>query len=127
VFVDEIRGEGIPPRWKQAPLTLPKIESAIRALDGKGLSEVLLLNKSGGFLAVAGGGGYYKVSASPDGVIVYSIRSPSESDDIIELIAAGQRVKASRNTVASLKETLVAAATFAEHGGLDSSLVWEKN
>jgi hypothetical protein len=127
MFVQQIRGDGVLPEWEKCQPTMAMIERAIRVLDGTDLTEMMLLCDSGGFFAVAGGGGYYQVSASSDGISIYSIRTADRTNETVELVAAGQRVKAPRSTFASLADTLSAAKTFAEHGTLDPSVTWVKN
>jgi hypothetical protein len=109
------------PSWKQ-------IEAAIRALDGKRRTMVILGADGESHLAIGGGSSdRYVVYMTFDNMRFFNLLSRNRADKTVTLFVGGQDSLFPDNTVVDLALALRAAKTFAETGHPDPSCKWSKD
>ena len=109
------------PSWSE-------IESAIRSLDGKRRTLLILgVGDPTPHMGIGGGGdGKYIVYVTPDNLTFDTLIHPDAPPGKCLLVAGGQLGDYENRICVTLSETLAAANTYATTGGLESSLVWER-
>lgn len=108
------------PKWRE-------IEAAIRRLDGKNCSLVILGvgEPPVPHLAVGGGAsGQYIVYATKDNLSFQQLTNPAALAGKCTVVAGGQSGEYERRFCVGLAEALRAARTYAESGECDRELVW---
>ena len=110
------------PSWEQ-------IETAIRRLDGKTCTLVILgVGDPVPHMAIGGGGdGKYIVYATTDNLSFQTLVNPSAPPGKCMLVAGGQAGDYALKICVGLQEALLAAKTYAETGEVDSGLTWENS
>ena len=110
------------PNWEQ-------IETAIRRLDGKTCTLVILgVGDPVPHMAIGGGGdGKYIVYATMDNLSFQTLVNPSAPPGKCMLVAGGQAGDYALKICVGLQEALLAAKTYAETGEVDSGLTWENS
>jgi len=105
--------------------SVPDIEKAIRRLDGKHFSLVVIYGDGEAHMAIAGGNSdQYIVSASYDNERFFTPENSDKDTKPVYLFAGGQRGDYPENMVTNLEASLAAARIFAENCTLDPSLTW---
>lgn len=110
------------PSWKE-------IEAAIRRLDGKSCSLVViaLSDAEAPHMAIGGGGnGRYLVYGTQDNMTFHNLINPAAPTGKCSLVAGGQRGEYAQKHCVSLPDALRAAKTYAETGEYDTALMWEE-
>ena len=106
--------------------SIRQVEAAIRQLDGQRRTMVVLEGKGDSHLTVGGGKDRFVVYATEDNQSFSTLLDPSRSENEVEmLVAGGQLGDYPSNVCVSLELALQAARTYAQHGHLDTSLVWQ--
>jgi Immunity protein Imm1 len=110
------------PRWEE-------IESAVRALDGKARTTVMLEAEGHDYMGISGGNGTYLVTGSRlhggEGFVLNRPDAAEDAGTTVELNIGGQTSAFAARQIVDLAAALVASRTFAEDGTLDPSLVWK--
>jgi hypothetical protein len=105
-----------------------KIESAIRALDGRRRTMVTLAADGESHLAVGGGdSNRYVVYMTFDNMSFLNLLSRHRADKVVTLFVGGQHSQFPDNAVVDITLALRAAKTFAEAGQPDPSCLWSKD
>lgn len=111
-------------RWHDDP-TPDQIEAAVRALDQRTRTEVVLTGHDDQYLAVEGGNGRYLVQlgsdVDDDRIVVRSVGA-EPGDEVV--VAAGQPRRVARRDVVDLDTALRAVRSFAQNGRPDPTLHW---
>lgn len=100
------------------------IESAIRALDQKERTLVMLYESDEKYMAVGGGAGSYVVFVTIDGRSFVKLIEDSAPTGRAAVVVGGQRGEYPRNESVPLEAALRAARTFADLGSIEPSLIW---
>ncbi|MBP2656283.1 MAG: hypothetical protein H6Q73_3852 [Firmicutes bacterium] len=111
------------PTWRQ-------IESAIRALDGKVRTQVVIGDGDEGSMCIGGGNdGLYNVFVTiDDNESFYTLIDAAKSKaGTVQLATGGQVEVFAEYTCIELAKVLRAAKAFAEKGKMDAALEWEFN
>jgi hypothetical protein len=109
------------PSWNQ-------IETAIRALDGKRRTMVILGGDGESHLAIGGGSSNcFVVYMTFDNMHFFNLLSRDRADKTATLFVGGQHSQFPDNTVVDIALALRAAKTFAETGQPDPSCMWSKD
>lgn len=110
------------PSWEQ-------VEGAIRALDGRSLTEVVFGRRdTQAMMAVAGGPTRYLVNATLDHDVFFELGDPDgDPKQSIWLVAGGQGATVRLTEAVPLDRALRAARVFAERGGIAADEVWARN
>ncbi|SNS59609.1 Immunity protein Imm1 [Asanoa hainanensis] len=112
-------------RLSRTDPTADQIEAAVRALDQRCHTEVVLTGHDGQYLAVEGGAGEYLVHlGSDEHDDVIALRTPSAPPGEVDVVAAGQVRRVDRRAVVDLATALRAVRAFAVDGRPDSTLYW---
>ena len=119
---DSDSGQTKNPTWEQ-------IETAIRRLDGKRCTLVILgVGDPVPHMGIGGGDdGRYIVYATPDNMSFHTLVNPSAPPGRCMLTAGGQTGDYDLKRCVSLREVLLAAKTYAETGQIDAGLTWERS
>ncbi|MDG4826223.1 Imm1 family immunity protein [Asanoa sp. WMMD1127] len=102
------------------------VEAAVRALDQRQHTEVVVTGHDGQYLAIEGGAGRYTVhlgSDEHDDVIVVCAPDAPVGDAL--LVAAGRVRRVPRRRIVDLDTVLCALRTFLADGHPDGTLCWE--
>jgi len=104
------------------------IEKAIRRLDGNTCSLLVLgIGDPVPHMAIGGGdAGKYTVYVTPDNWTFHSLVNSHAQAGRSYLVAGGQLGDYANKHVVGLEDVLRAAHAYAETGGLDPGLLWEK-
>jgi hypothetical protein len=106
----------------------PKIESAIRSLDGIQSTLITLGGEGPTHLAIGGGTeGQYVVYMTPDNLNYYNLIVPSKPYQPVYLMAGGQLGQYPARQCVDLDTVLLAAKTFAQKGQLEELVCWERD
>jgi hypothetical protein len=114
--------EHLNPSW-------PEIEAAIRRLDGKDCTLLVLGigEPPVPHMAIGGGeDGLYIVYTTPDNRTFYKLVNPKAPPGKRLLVAGGQRGDYDCRICVGLSDAITAAKTYAETGQCDPTLSWEK-
>ncbi|GIF72557.1 Imm1 family immunity protein [Asanoa siamensis] len=106
--------------------TVRDLVAAVRALDQRRHTEIVVTGHDGQYLAVEGGAGRYLVhlgSDEHDDVIV--VRATDAEPGEVAIVAAGRIRRVPRRDVVDLATALRAVRTFAVDGSADPGLHWE--
>jgi hypothetical protein len=106
-----------------------EIEAAIRRLDGKTCSLVVIAfgDSDAPHMAIGGGGsGKYLVYGTLDNMTFRNLINPAAPIGRCFLVAGGQRGEYAEKHCVGLSDALRAAKTYAETGQYDSALRWEE-
>ncbi|GIF63078.1 hypothetical protein Ais01nite_11130 [Asanoa ishikariensis] len=105
--------------------TADEIEAAVRALDQRRHTELVLTGHDGQYLAVEGGAGHYLVHlGSDEHDDIIALRTPAAERGEVEVVAAGRVRRVDRRSVVDLDTALRAVRAFAIDGRPDSTLYW---
>ncbi|GAA1851871.1 hypothetical protein GCM10009687_18010 [Asanoa iriomotensis] len=106
--------------------TVADLEAAVRALDQRRHTEVVVTGHDGQWLAIAGGAGSYTVHLGADehdDAIV--VRAADALPGEVPLVVAGRVRRVPRREVVDLDTALRALRAFAADGHPDAGLHWE--
>jgi hypothetical protein len=106
--------------------SLGDLETAVRALNQRQHTELVVTGHDGQYLSVEGGAGRYLVhlgSDEHDDVIVVCVAGALGGD--VSIVAAGRVRRVPRRDVVDLDTALRAVRAFAADGSPDPALRWE--
>lgn len=107
---------------------IAQVETAIRNLDGKAKTLVILEQTEDAHMAIGGGEcGKYIVYVTFDNINFYNLYDPSKEEGTELLVVGGQRGDYSSKMCVSLDLALQTAKGFFETCQLDSSTFWKKD
>lgn len=103
------------------------IVKAIKALDNKITTEVLVEHSNGSYLQLGGGAGRYHVIYGNEQDDFFTLSDVTRIDGKEELVTGGQLGVFDARFIVSQQQAVRAAETFYELGQRDSQLVWVKD
>lgn len=103
-----------------------EVENAIRIIDGKSKTGLLLRRDTNAEMIITGGrNGYFHVYISKRGEKPLSLVSPeADVEEEMEMIICGQGTDFRMWQLVHLPEAIAAARTFCESGEAEPSLTW---
>lgn len=105
---------------------LMDIENAIRSLDGRRRTLVVLGAEGAAHMAIGGDGRRCVVYATFDNVNFYNLVAPESGSGMVQLIVGGQEGEYSARHVVDIETAVRAARTFAQVGALDEAYRWDE-
>ncbi len=105
--------------------TWDDVEAALRALDGKRRTQLMVEHDDTSNIVVGGGAGAYNVCITTADEIFYTLRDRSKQGTT-ELVAGGQRGVYPAETVVDLDMAQRAVRVFYELGLADATLDWRE-
>lgn len=103
------------------------VDAAIRALDQRTSSEVMLEAEEPAYLVVSGGAGKYIVLATTPDLENFALKNPTAGSGEEQVVAGGQRGSYPRRMVVPLELALAAARSYLAGEYLDPALLWEQD
>lgn len=100
------------------------VEAAVRALNGRNHTQVVVQRDDGSNISVGGGDGRYNVCITTDDDRFLTVVDREREDGIEELVAGGQLGEYPAQTVVGPEPTLRAVKTFFENGTADDGIDW---
>jgi Immunity protein Imm1 len=102
------------------------IENAIRGLNGKDRTLVMLSGDGAGHLAIGGGtDGQYLVYGTVDNLSFQVMVNQSEGAELVPLVAGGQEGEYPARWLTQLDQALMAAKLYVHDGLLGTTGSWE--
>jgi hypothetical protein len=107
--------------------TWTEVEDALRALDGRKHTQVVVRLEDGSSAIVGGGDGRYNVCLETADDRYLTLRNDDAPEDAVEeLIAGGQKGDYPARIVVGLEPAVQAVRTFYESGEADAGLDWDE-
>lgn len=100
------------------------VEAAIRQLDGRRHTQVVLQLPDHSDIVIGGGSGRYNVCIGTPDDRFFVLRDPRNPEGTEELIAGGQLGRYRAEVVVGVEQALRAAQVFFELGLADDTLDW---
>jgi len=108
--------------------TWPQVRDAILQLNGK--DKTLLILGAGNpvpHMGIGGGGGTFICYVTEDNRAFHNLENPAKGeDDLVSLIAGGQRSDYRARLCVDAETVLKAAQVYSETGQLDPTLPWAR-
>jgi hypothetical protein len=107
--------------------TWPQIRDAILQLNGK--DKTLLILGAGDpvpHMGIGGGGGSFICYVTEDNRAFHNLENPSAGEDLVSLIAGGQRSDYRARLCVDAETVLKAARVYSETGQLEPALSWAR-
>lgn len=105
-----------------------EIEKAIKGLDGRSRTMVIIGHDFGGneaCMTVSGGLGLYIAYITYDNISFHRLIDPNKSEESIDLTPGGEMGEFPAKFCIDLEKVLRAARMFSSEGKVDPSLDWE--